>query len=179
MFEKRERDFLNDFLLFIITKDPVVVKRILNDMAGDSDCGNAPQIALEIVRLLRRKFVIKQLLNLHKDYLLSNLLESNNPKLIGLLRDLTNELTKNKACSIKRGQFGGKRSPKKRSSPKKRTSPKKRGSPKKRSCYRKKIRTVMGEFRDRKLRSSSGKLVKGRSQAIAIALNSAQRKCLL
>ena len=39
----------------------------------------------------------------------------------------------------------------------------------------KKIEKVMGEFKDKKLKSSSGQKVKSRDQAIAIALSEAKR----
>ena len=38
----------------------------------------------------------------------------------------------------------------------------------------KKIAKVMGEFKDKKLMSSSGQRVKSRDQAVAIAMNSAK-----
>jgi len=38
-----------------------------------------------------------------------------------------------------------------------------------------KIAKVMGEFKDKKLKSSSGKKVKSRDQAVAIALSEAKR----
>ena len=41
---------------------------------------------------------------------------------------------------------------------------------------KKKIKKVMGEYKKGKLKSSSGKKVKKRKQAIAIALSEAQRK---
>ena len=39
-----------------------------------------------------------------------------------------------------------------------------------------KVKKVMGEYKRRKLKLSSGKKVKNRKQAIAIALSEAQRK---
>ena len=39
----------------------------------------------------------------------------------------------------------------------------------------KKIAKVMGEYKDRKLRSSSGQKVKTRPQAVAIAMSEAKR----
>lgn len=161
-FSRPERDFINEFLLFIVTKDPYVVSRILKDMNQTKKCGNAPKIALEILKIVRRKVVIKQLLNIPKDDLLAVLLDSDNKKLIELIRDLTNDFAKCK-------QEGGRRSPRRsRRSPRK-----KRQSP----CYKNKVERVMGEFKRGKLRSSSGTKVKTRTQAIAIALNSADRKC--
>ena len=41
---------------------------------------------------------------------------------------------------------------------------------------KKKIKKVMGEYKKGKLKSSSGRKVKKRKQAIAIALSEAQRK---
>jgi hypothetical protein len=41
---------------------------------------------------------------------------------------------------------------------------------------KKKIKKVMGEFKRKKLKSSSGKKVTNRKQAIAIALSEAKRK---
>ena len=41
---------------------------------------------------------------------------------------------------------------------------------------KKKIKKVMGEFKRKKLKSSSGKKVTNRKQAIAIALSEARRK---
>jgi len=41
---------------------------------------------------------------------------------------------------------------------------------------KKKIKKVMGEFKKKKLKSSSGKKVTNRKQAIAIALSEARRK---
>ena len=41
---------------------------------------------------------------------------------------------------------------------------------------KKKIKKVMGEFKRKKLKSSSGKKVTSRKQAIAIALSEAKRK---
>ncbi len=38
-----------------------------------------------------------------------------------------------------------------------------------------KIAKVMGEFKDKKLKSSSGKMVKSRNQAVAIAMSEAER----
>ena len=40
----------------------------------------------------------------------------------------------------------------------------------------KKIAKVMGEYKDKKLKSSSGQKVKSRDQAIAIALSEANRR---
>jgi hypothetical protein len=39
-----------------------------------------------------------------------------------------------------------------------------------------KIAKVMGEFKDKKLKSSSGNRVKSRDQAVAIAMSDAKRK---
>jgi hypothetical protein len=39
-----------------------------------------------------------------------------------------------------------------------------------------KIAKVMGEFKDKKLKSSSGNRVKSRDQAVAIAMSEAKRK---
>jgi hypothetical protein len=155
----KERDFLNEFLLFIITKDPVVVHRILLDMKERNKCGKAPDIAINLIRQLRKGVVIKQLLGIPKSQLFSTLLDTDNKKVISLLRDLTNELARNKvSCTLKgMAQFGGKS--------------------KEKDCYRDKIKTVMREFKDRKLRSGSGSKVTTRSQAIAIALNSAKKAC--
>jgi Zn-dependent metalloprotease len=41
---------------------------------------------------------------------------------------------------------------------------------------KKKVKKVMGEFKKKKLKSSSGKKVTNRKQAIAIALSEARRK---
>jgi len=41
---------------------------------------------------------------------------------------------------------------------------------------KKKVKKVMGEFKRKKLKSSSGKKVTNRKQAIAIALSEARRK---
>ena len=41
---------------------------------------------------------------------------------------------------------------------------------------KKKVKKVMGEFKRKKLKSSSGKKVTSRKQAIAIALSEAKRK---
>ena len=41
---------------------------------------------------------------------------------------------------------------------------------------KKKIKKVMGEFKKKKLKSSSGKRVTNRKQAIAIALNSKKKR---
>tara|TARA_R110002110_G_scaffold113392_1_gene281601 strand:+ start:572 stop:721 length:150 start_codon:yes stop_codon:yes gene_type:complete len=41
---------------------------------------------------------------------------------------------------------------------------------------KKKIKKVMGEFKRKKLKSSSGKKVTNRKQAIAIALNSKRKR---
>lgn len=156
----KERDFLNEFLLFVITKDPVVVSRILADMKERHTCGKAPDIAIQLIRQLRKGVVIKQLLGIPKSQLFSTLLDTDNKKVIGLLRDLTNELARvkdAKACSLGKIQLGGKS--------------------KEKDCYRDKIKTVMTEFKEGKLRSGSGSKVTTRSQAIAIALNSAKKAC--
>lgn len=47
----------------------------------------------------------------------------------------------------------------------------------KKSCTRRKIHKVMKEFKDRKLKTSVGKRVTKRKQAVAIALSEAQNKC--
>jgi hypothetical protein len=39
-----------------------------------------------------------------------------------------------------------------------------------------KIAKIMGEFKDKKLKSSSGNRVKSRDQAVAIAMSEAKRK---
>ena len=41
---------------------------------------------------------------------------------------------------------------------------------------KRKVKKVLGEFKRKKLKSSSGKKVTNRKQAIAIALNEARRK---
>lgn len=48
---------------------------------------------------------------------------------------------------------------------------------KKQACEQKKIGTVMSEYKKGKLKSSSGKKVKKRPQAIAIAINVAKKAC--
>jgi len=50
-------------------------------------------------------------------------------------------------------------------------------SKKQKECQRKKIGTVMGEFKQKKLKSSSGKKVTNPKQAIAIALSVARKYC--
>lgn len=47
---------------------------------------------------------------------------------------------------------------------------------KKSTAKKRKIKKVMGEFKRRKLKSSSGRKVTKRKQAIAIALSEARRK---
>lgn len=49
----------------------------------------------------------------------------------------------------------------------------------KKECERNKVRTVMEEFKKKKLHSSSGDLVKNPKQAIAIALSVSRRYCSL
>lgn len=44
-------------------------------------------------------------------------------------------------------------------------------------CMQKKMGVVMGEFKRGKLKSSSGAKVKKRSQAVAIGMSEARRKC--
>ena len=46
------------------------------------------------------------------------------------------------------------------------------------SCYKAKVGYVMGEFKARRLRSSSGQMVTNPKQGIAIALSEARRSCL-
>lgn len=47
----------------------------------------------------------------------------------------------------------------------------------KKECQYKKLKRVMGEFKRRRLTSSSGAKVKKTRQAIAIALAEAKKKC--
>jgi hypothetical protein len=68
-----------------------------------------------------------------------------------------------------------KRTSKKRTS-KKRTSNKKL-SDKEKLCRSKKIKIVMGEFKEKKLKLKNGTIVKNPKQAIAIALSEAGRYC--
>lgn len=44
-------------------------------------------------------------------------------------------------------------------------------------CQRKKVEVVMHEYKEGSLKRRSGKKVKARKEAIAIALNVARRKC--
>ena len=44
-------------------------------------------------------------------------------------------------------------------------------------CRESFLETIMDEFKNKKLKDRSGKIIKNRKQAIAIALDSAQRKC--
>jgi len=44
-------------------------------------------------------------------------------------------------------------------------------------CLQEKVKVVMKEFKNKKLKSGSGKKVKNPKQAIAIALNVAKKKC--
>jgi hypothetical protein len=69
-----------------------------------------------------------------------------------------------------------KRTSKKRTS-KKRTSQIKKLSDKEKLCRSKKIKSVMGEFKEKKLKLRNGSVVKNPRQAIAIALSQAGRYC--
>jgi hypothetical protein len=44
-------------------------------------------------------------------------------------------------------------------------------------CQRKKVEVVMHEYKEGSLKRRSGKTVKARKEAVAIALNVARRKC--
>ena len=48
---------------------------------------------------------------------------------------------------------------------------------KKQTCQQNKIKTVMSEFKNKKLKTSSGKKVKNPKQAIAIAINISKKAC--
>jgi hypothetical protein len=47
----------------------------------------------------------------------------------------------------------------------------------KKKCIQEKVKVVMKEFKNKKLKSGSGKRVKNPKQAIAIALNVAKKSC--
>lgn len=44
-------------------------------------------------------------------------------------------------------------------------------------CMKRKVETVMGEYKEGKLKGPDGKVIKKRKQAVAIALSEARRYC--
>lgn len=183
-----QKDYINDFFMFLFKTDPLVVDRILTDLENENKCGKAPLLAKKFVKEMRKGDTIKKLAKVNKKDVFSTLLTASTPALLILITDLVKELAsvKNKECRVSQ-KGGAKRSAKKSRSQKKRSprklkkpsSNKSKGSSNKsRSpCYRDKVAQVMGEFKRGKLKTSAGMKVKNRSQAIAIALSSADRNC--
>jgi hypothetical protein len=165
--------------------------RILNELDQEGKCGKAPSLAKKIMEALRKPKVIKNLSKTNPKDLFTLLLTVDDPKLLKLITDFVNEIAsaKTKTCRLpQRGGFKSKSMPRKsksKSTPRKsksKSTPRKSKSKSARKskqveCHRKKIATVMGEFKRGKLRSGSGKKVMNRSQAIAIALNVADKRC--
>jgi hypothetical protein len=190
-----QKDYINDFFVFLFKTDPLVVDRILTDLENENKCGKAPLLAKKFVKEMRKGDTIKKLAKVNKKDVFSTLLTASTPALLILITDLVKELAsvKNKECRVSQ-KGGAKKTPKKSGKRKSKKTPKKSGkrsakkTPKKSGkrkskknsrtpCYRDKVAQVMGEFKRGKLKTSAGMKVKNRSQAIAIALSSADRNC--
>lgn len=180
--DPKHRDYINDFFVFLLKTKRETVYRILNELDQEGKCGKAPSLAKKIMEALRKPKVIKNLSKTNPKDLFTLLLTVDDPKLLKLITDFVNEIAsaKTKTCRLpQRGGFKSKSMPRKsksKSTPRKSKSKSARKS-KQVECHRKKIATVMGEFKRGKLRSGSGKKVMNRSQAIAIALNVADKRC--